>query len=331
MMLRTFRYAYILAKIYGIFSRSFIGENYKDILRLKKVGDIYDRLFPGERKEVPEYQLTAELERKVVEAGIHTMTSVLELLGTDEPILVHMLRKVEYQAVKSAVRGIANNQPAEVLQWDLGKYSRIVFAPGLDPKEVLASGPYAWILPLLSSQPLVKVENEIDRKYYGTLLDLARALPRKDKAGVSRLVSLEIVLANVVWALRLRFYFGIDAEKAADLLIPGMADADRRAVALVFDIPPDSVEGWRKWRFSWLIEDQLSEAFQAPDPIRAEQKAARRLYVQARRLFHQDPFTLTPLTAFFKLKEYESSMLSTAVEALRLSVPEQEVLTLVGA
>ena len=34
-MSRTSRYAYILAKIYGILARSFVGENYRDILRLQ--------------------------------------------------------------------------------------------------------------------------------------------------------------------------------------------------------------------------------------------------------------------------------------------------------
>lgn len=331
MILRTFRYAYILAKIYGILSRSFIGENYKDILRLKKVSDIYDRLFPGERTEIPEYQLTAELERKVVEAGIRTMVSVLDLLGNGEPILVHMLRKFEYQAVKSVVRGIVNGQAAEIAPWNLSRYAGIDLAGSDDQKTAMEKSPYAWILPMLASSPLVRIENSLDREYYVKLKSLARELPSKDRAGVDRLVSLEIVLVNVIWALRLRFFFGLDAEKAQELLIPGMADAERRAVEQAFDIPADSLDGWRKWKFVWLIEDQLGEAFQAPDPIRAEQKATHRLYTQARRLFHQDPFTLTPLAAFFKLKEYEASLLSTAVEALRLSVSEQEVLTLVGA
>jgi vacuolar-type H+-ATPase subunit C/Vma6 len=80
-----------------------------------------------------------------------------------------------------------------------------------------------------------------------------------------------------------------------------------------------------------MIDDQLSEAFRAPDPVRAEQKAARRLALRAHQFFHEDPFTLTPIAAFFKLKELETGMLKIAVEALRLSVPERDVLALAGA
>jgi hypothetical protein len=35
--------------------------------------------------------------------------------------------------------------------------------------------------------------------------------------------------------------------------------------------------------------------------------------------------------AYFKLKEYEASILNIAVEALHLSVSEQDVLAIVGA
>ena len=54
------------------------------------------------------------------------------------------------------------------------------------------------------------------------------------------------------------------------------------------------------------------------------------MYIRSHQLFHQDPFTLTPLVAFFRPKEYEASMLATAAEALRLGVPGEEVLMLAG-
>jgi vacuolar-type H+-ATPase subunit C/Vma6 len=347
-MIRTFRYSFILAKIYGMLARTYVGENYREILRLKKVQDLYDRLYPGERAEKPEHQLTAELEARIAQSGIAAMTYVLDSLGDPPEILVHILRKFEYQAVKSHLRSLAQGaaapaeggaparataaqEPSGPQAWDLGRYGSIDLAHSVDVIATIESSSYAWVLPLLKTTPVVRIENMLDQEYYRLLLALTRALHLKDRAGVSRLVNLEITLTDVLWALRLRFAFGLEAEKARELLIPGLLDAERRAVEQSFDIPADSIEGWRKWKFGWLVEDQLSESFKAPDPVRAEQKAARRLYARAHQLFHQDPFTLTPLVAFFKLKEYEVGFLKTAVEALRLSVSEQDVLTLVGA
>ena len=72
-MTRTSRYAFLLAKIYGILARSFVGTNYRDIVRLRTVTELYDRLYPGERREAPEYQLTADLERRAAEEAVRTM------------------------------------------------------------------------------------------------------------------------------------------------------------------------------------------------------------------------------------------------------------------
>jgi vacuolar-type H+-ATPase subunit C/Vma6 len=332
-MFRTFRYSFILAKIYGMLARTYVGANFRDVLRLKRVQDLYDRLYPGERPESPEHRLTGELETRIVQGAIAELSSVLDRLPDPPEILVHILRKFEYQGVKSLLRAAAATaagaEPAQV--WDLGRYGSVDLAGSRDPAAALAEGPYAWAADLLPGTPVVRIENLLDKDYYSRLVSLTRALPRRDRTGVSRLVQTEIVLANALWALRLRFAFGMEADKARELLLPGLPDAERRAVDQAFEIPADSTEGWRRWRFAWLVEDQLSEAFKAPDPVRAEQKAARRLYVRAHQLFHQDPFTLTPLVAFFKLKEYEVSYLKTAVEALRLSVSEQDVLAAVGA
>jgi vacuolar-type H+-ATPase subunit C/Vma6 len=170
----------------------------------------------------------------------------------------------------------------------------------------------------------------LDTEYYSRLLALARGLPAGDRTGILRFVRHEVTLVNVTWALRLRFFFGFTWENARPLMIPGLADSSRRAVSRAFEIPPDSIEEWRKWRFAWLLEDQFTESFQAPDPIRAARHADLRLYTRAHQLFHQSPFTLAPLFAWFKLKEYEASLLKSAVEALWLSMPEQELLALVG-
>jgi vacuolar-type H+-ATPase subunit C/Vma6 len=329
-MNRTSRYAFVLAKLYGTIARSFVGQNYRDILRLKKVSELYDTLFPGERGELPEHALTEELEARIVRAGIDSMTYVLELVGDRPEILVHILRKLEYQSLKAVLRGIAHGGSEQPRIWDLGPYAGVDLAGAKDKAEAIRRSVYAWVLPLLETTPLFEIENMLDRDYYERLLELARALPARDRTGVLRLVNVQITLANVVWALRLRFFFGMDAEKARQLLIPGMVDAQRKAIAQTFEIPADAIEEWRNWKYGWLLEDQLGDSFKTPDPIRAEQKADQRLYARAHQLFHQNPFTLGPLAAYFTLKEYEAALLKTAAEALALSVSEQDVLAIVG-
>ena len=107
-MSRTSRYAFILAKTYGILARSFVGKNYRDLLRLKKLTELYDLLFPGERKETPAQGMAVELEERIVRASIDSMTYILGFLKEPAEILVHILRRLEYQSLKGAIRAMAN-------------------------------------------------------------------------------------------------------------------------------------------------------------------------------------------------------------------------------
>ncbi|MGA2977185.1 MAG: V-type ATPase subunit [Spirochaetia bacterium] len=331
-MSRVSRYGFILAKVYGIMARSFVGKNYHDLFRLKKVTELYDLLYPGQRAETPGQNLPVELEERIVASGIQAMIYVLDSLGEPVPLLVHVLRKLEYQNVKTAVRMVVNGRTEDVRLWDLGAYAGVRWTGQENREKALKASPYAWTLPLLKTMPLVQIENALDRDYYTRCVQLAEALPSKDRPGVLRLIRTEITIANALWALRLRFFFGMDAEKARGFLIPPVrGDSSRQAITRAFEIPPDAVEEWRKWKLGWLLEDQLNESFRAPDPVRAERKAAQVLYTRAHQLFHQRPFTLCPLVAYFTLKEQEVLLLKTAVEALHLSVPEQDVMSIVGA
>ena len=329
-MSRTSRYAFILAKVYGVMARSYVGANYRDLLRLKSLVELSDRLFPTGGPRSADTPLPANLEERIVNASIQAMIRVLDYFNPPDEILVHAARKVEYQNVKAVVRGMKHGTAPDVRTWDLGKYAGVRLHGAKDPEKAIKASRYAWILPLLETLPLAELENRLDQDYYGRLLELCRSLPAADRVGALRLVGAEIALANVTWALRLRFYYHMDAAKAQALMIPGAGASVRAAIAAAFEIPADAADEWRKWRFGWLLEDQLNESFAAPDPLRAEQKASRALYVRAHQALHQNPFTLGPLLAYFKLKEYEATLLNIAAEALHLAVPEQEILNIVG-
>ena len=63
-MSRTSRYAFILAKMYGVIARSYVGTNFRDLLRLKKLAELSDLLFPGERGEAATNTTAVELEAR---------------------------------------------------------------------------------------------------------------------------------------------------------------------------------------------------------------------------------------------------------------------------
>ncbi len=330
-MSRTSRYAFIQAKVYGVMARSFVGSAYRDLLRLKSLSELSERLFPAEKADAPAPAAPLELEARVVRASIDAMVAVLDYLRDPPRLLVHAARRAEYQTAKVLARALAHGRAEDIHVWDLGKYSGFRLKDAKDPQKALLSSDYSWVVRLAGSMPPAQLENRLDQDYYQRFLLLAEGLPSADRIPVLRLARTEIALANVIWALRLRFFFRFELEKARPLMIPGMSAGVAAAVSAVFELAADSQEDWRRWRYGWLIADQLGETFTAPDPVRAEQKAVQFLYQRARKAFHQNPFTLGPLVAFFRLKEHEAAMLNVAAEALHLSIPEQDILAITGA
>ncbi len=254
---------------------------------------------------------------------------MLDQLGAQD-ILVHMLRRFEYRNLKVVLRGLSEGRVDTARIVDLGRYASLRLRDVHDVEKALRASPYAWTLAALKGASREKVENLADGRYYEELLRLARALRGEDRLGVLRYVNLEVSLANAVWALRLRFSYGLDEAAARPLLIGRTGDTARKAYARAFEIPADSIEEWRRWRFGWLLEDQLGESFRAPDPVAAEARMSQRLFVRAHQLLHQHPFSLCPFVAYFALKLQEASLLTTAVEGIALGVPEKDLLGLAG-
>ena len=127
----------------------------------------------------------------------------------------------------------------------MGEHAGVRLIPGEDNEKALASSGYSWVLKHLHSKPLHEIENVLDRDYYTRLLRLSRGLPGRDRRGVERLVTLEISLSNVTWALALRFFFGMDWAAAQPLLSRAWEHA-RRALSEVFEIPRGLHRGLEK-------------------------------------------------------------------------------------
>ncbi len=336
-MSRASRYAFILAKVYGVMARSFVGSAYRDLLRLKSLAELSERLFPGERGQAATAAVAVapagpvDLEARIVRGSIDAMLAVLDYLRPAPDLLVHAARRPEYQAAKALARAVAHGGAGDVRIWDLGAYSGFRLKDPKDPQKTLRASDYSWVLPLVGTMSVPELENRLDRHYYERLAALAEKLPSADRTPVLRLVRTEVALTNVVWALRLRFFFNLEPEKALALMIPGASATVKAAVSAVFEMSADAPEEWRRWRYGWLLDDQLAaDAFTAPDPVRAERRAAQYLYRRARLAFHQSPFTLGPLLAFFRLKEHEATLLNVAAEAAQLAMPEAEILAIMG-
>jgi vacuolar-type H+-ATPase subunit C/Vma6 len=329
-MTRSSRRVYLLAKVYGRVAHSFLGSSFRDLLRLKSLADLHAALWPGPVAEGQAAPTVDDLESRVTESVVREILSILESLGEPEEILVHLARRFELQTLRLTLRGVQTGSFDPSAAIPLGRWASLRLDDSRDAEKSLLASPYAWSVAALASRPVAMVENEADRRYFGELVRLAQALPAPDRLGVLRYVLLEVALVNAVWALRLRVTYGMDAAAARPLMVPGMGAVTGRAVFEAFEIPLDSAEEWRRWRFGWLLEDQLADQFRQPDPVGAEARASQRLFVRAHQLLHQFPGSVCPYVAYIALKQQEAAMLRTAIETVSLRIPEKDALTLAG-
>ena len=153
-MSRTSRYAFILAKMYGGMAKTYTGANIKDLLRLRGLEEVYDLLFPGERAAAQKEPLSVNLETRIMREGIRSMSRILFLLRDPPDILVHILRKFEYQSLKAMIRSLVRPEAEEPVVWDLGSYGLLRPEKRRDLEKTIATSRYAWILPHVRSKPL---------------------------------------------------------------------------------------------------------------------------------------------------------------------------------
>src|SRR5258706_1518001 len=166
----TARRGYLLAKMYGPVARSFIGANFRDLLRLKSLAELQALLWPPAEGESVAALPAAEMEGMISRAAVRQMISVLDSLGSPAEILVHILRRVECQNLKVILRGLAAGHVEVSRLLDLGRWASLHVTGVTDFEKAVRSSPYAWAMEASRASNRLVVENRVDRAWFGGLL-----------------------------------------------------------------------------------------------------------------------------------------------------------------
>jgi vacuolar-type H+-ATPase subunit C/Vma6 len=322
-MFRVCKYSYAYVKIFGKIAKSYLGRNLENLINLRKVSEMYNIVFPHEQVDISEYDLTKAFQKKITDNNISSIIYIISLLKDPHPVLIHFLRMYEYQNLKSVIQYIKNEETISPYIWDIGEYSSFKFTKAEEYEENIAASPYKWILKDKGS--LFEIQNKLDKQYYIKLAEIADTLKKPDKKGIKRIISNEILYQNIVWAFRLRFFFNIEKEEASGYLIP---DKRNRNILELFDFASDNPSEWREWKYYYLVEEQMSAGMTGLDPVRIEENAVKYMARLVKKLFHQDPFTLTPFVCFIKLKIMEANLLKSVIEGFTMNMTAGEILTI---
>jgi hypothetical protein len=323
-----FDLSYLYARLCGYLRSSWLGPRSSDLLRAGKLPELWRLLFEDSVPALPEKQLVSALESRVLARSMESFVELASSLEGADDFVLALRRKREFARVKRILLALRDHEaecppsedPGLADDFDVTAWPRV--------GEMFPRGRFSWIdeSALLD---LPASENRLDRQYYGEVWSAMGALCAEKRAGVERLFLLEVELQNILWALRLSFYYGLRPEDIKPKLIalPGK-DTTKRALASL-GRSPQRRNDWQGWPYEGLLNGG-TEAWRLDLPA-LEKKMKVLLCKRARLVLHLNSSSFAPLYAWFILKEAEAALILGVAEGLTMEVPPEELSSFVQA
>lgn len=319
-MADTSELAYLYARVCGAFSTMKLAARGAELAREGTLSSLWGLYFGAELPNKPESWLLAELERKAMAESIRRFMDRAAPFLESNVFIKALVAKYEYSAVKAMLYNLAASKPKSeslsfsdpLIQGALESWPRLA--------DMFGGTEYAWIN-AASLVDMGETQNRLDRQYYAQVWEKLQTLPAKRRGGIPDLLVKEMAYLNLVWALRLRRYYGYSKEKVLPLLI-AVKGKDLSSMALgSFDIDIDNLDSVGSWPQRRLLEGQGGPRLDLPA---LEAKVLGEIFAAVRRALHVYPEGYTPLYCYFKLLDTELSTVLGVIEGLRLKVSAEE-------
>lgn len=348
---RTGAFSYVYAKTCGILSRAFVGKNVDSLFQIKKLSELWSFLFDEETPLIPEGMLAQKIEQKSQQAFISTFVNLLKAFDVPDSLSVTCLRKYDYNNLKQIVFALRNHEKQLPLIIDISPFSVLHTEKWPDLAAITADTSVSWLnkIPEIKDDSLW--ENRLDLQYYDDLWASTFLLPPEERHKVQDFVKEQIVVNNIVWALRLRVYFEMKPEEilpllvyyekrdevfsliskeknnSKELIIPQELLTDKLAGFAVqtLKFPLDSYKEWEKWSYKKFLNPWKDSALWAVDPRWFELSTKKYFSKLSLKKFREEPFSVFSLYCFFVIKQYETALVRTATESICLNVSEKEI------
>ncbi len=325
--------AFVYARACALKAKSWIGPRAKKLFGVRRLQDLWVTLYDDPPPMVPEGLLALLLERKFEQRVVDEFLELLSAYETPDPVSVALLSLYEYNNLKSESSALAQGKTERPFIVSIGPYSLFRHDAWPDLAEITRGTPCSWYDRVPEAEERTEWETRLDHEYYRNLWKAVLSLGGADRDAVEPLIKEEIILQNIVWALRLRVYYGMGEDAVAPMLAgegDPSAAALRRPALQALTRSPDTWSEWADWDYAWLLNRGEEGTPWNLDPRRAQLEADRKLFRMAQNRFHRNPFTAGVLVAFFKLKQLEEQMVRVAAEGLRLGATAEQVAEITG-
>ncbi|MDR2807383.1 MAG: V-type ATPase subunit [Spirochaetaceae bacterium] len=326
--------AFIYAKACGIIGHSFIDKNLGFLRGINHLSDLDKLVFPNAHQELPDKQLLRDFEDRVTQQAIKQITAMVNLFHKIPDLLIQLIRSYECADLKTVLSAHIHGEKTMPDFTDIGRFRTIKFEAYPDLITMLKGTDFEFLLDndLLSGvkDNAIDIQMFIDHHYYKMLLASVKKLNKKDRRHIEMLLREEIILHNIIWALRLRTYYRLSPEAVRSKLITIPEDDSlERDVLISLSFSLQNRSDWKGWKYEYFLNPEYSDRQWEADPRHVQNKVAIYLHRHIHKFFHGNPFSFDTAFCFIKLKQYEEDILTSIAEGLGLGLSSTDVFSLI--
>ncbi len=321
---------YIYAKSQGMLAKSFVGPRKIKLFTAKTLSDLWRMLFDSPAPLVPENMLAKAIEQEAEKAFINDYMKLLSAFNTPDPIAVQLLRFFDYQNIKEINAALMKGQNSMPKLINIGRYSDLQYKYWPKLQLITKNTSISWLETPPTRETILEIDTQLDVQYTKDLWHACKHVSGPDREDVERIISEYIVLQNVLWAVRLKMYYGFtEAQILEHLVFDGVqkSHTDRLAGSAIdaIQMQTDSWEDWSNSKFAEFINPNDEGAVWNLDPTWVQNAMNvylnKMVYTEVGMHFSSAHILVT----WFKIKEYELNCIRTCVEGLRLDVATEEL------
>ncbi len=315
--------AFVYAKACGVLGKSFTGARADKLFEAKSLSELWTLLFSEPCPMVPEAILSQQIEEKAFSRFISQYSGFIDQFDRPDSYLRDQFFIFEVENLKEIVDALCSGEQKLPVLMDLGKNTTLHYDqwPHLD--KITAGTEYAWLKEVPDLHKKMDVEYMLDIQAVKHLWKSIQKISGEEGNAVKNMFVEELVLQNIVWALRLKINFNMDKDDIINHLIyvtdkPGPQDPLCVQVFKVLDKDPENISEWENWTYKDYINPKTDVIWRL-EPSWIEKNARIETNKKASRLFHCYPVTSAALIGWFKMKQAELGYIRMAVEGLRFN------------
>ncbi|MGN0730268.1 V0D/AC39 family V-type ATPase subunit [Treponema sp.] len=328
--------SYVYAKASGMLARSYVGERARQLFSFRTLQELWAFLFKKEIPVVPETLLARNLEQEAFRKFIYDYKKLVENYSKPEDIVLTLLRNFDYENLKDISASLALGEKKMPSVQRIEPFNIINYDGWPDISSITSGGDLSWYNEIPSISEMHLADYKLDCHYIMSLWNAAKRVHSSCRNDVLDLLGEKIRIDNVVWAIRLRFYYKMERDEILPLLAYTTEQKDAEDplacdAIKTLDWELDNYDSWKDWKYSRLLNPHEEGTVWTVDS-RWISNSYKGLYVKkAYKLFHKYPFTACPLVCWFIIKRNELDNIRTASESLRLSIDSLQAMQMAGA